>query len=317
MTPEHRRRWRYTDVPFHPMDYTVLGYLLFVGLLVIPFHSGVPRWPVYPVIHLSLALLIAELIRLTARNPTKMLQWLRTFYPAVGVTFAWTELNTLVTMIFPDYWATDLVVNLDTAIFRVHPTVWVQQYFTPWLTELMNFFYAVYFLFIPVSGFSLYFRGRKQETLDFLFPVCLTFAVAFVLFPLFPTEGAWHVLKDKHTIKPEGGCFLHLIQFIQGQGSIRGGAFPSSHTAAAFTILWATFKYQWKLGVVLLPCVLGVAVATVYCQYHHAVDSLAGMLLGTILYGVSTIILRRWYEKRNKKRTGRPKYHPETEVIDP
>ena len=204
-------------------------------------------------------------------------------------------------MILP-YWANDFVVSLDTAIFGVHPTVWVQNIFTPWLTELMNFFYAFYYFFIPISTFSLYFRRRKQETLDFLFLVFFTYSIAFLIFLLFPAEGPWVILKDLHTVRPEGGFFLKLNQFIQGRGSIRGGCFPSSHVAAAFTLLWATFRYQWKLGVFFSPVVFGMAAATVYCQYHHAVDALSGMILGSIFYGIGIFILRKWY-KTNKETT--------------
>ena len=291
-------RWfyrRYGQISFHLMDYTIFGYILFLGFLVIPFHNNVSLWGLYPVGHLFLSFLLLEFLRLYTNKPTKVLKFFRTFYPAIGLAFAWTELNSLITMILP-YWANDFVVDLDKSIFGVHPTVWVENIFTLWFTELMNFFYAFYYFFIPISAFLLYFRGREQETLDFLFLVFFTYCTVFLIFLLFPAEGPWIILNDLHTVQPEGGFFLELNQFIQGRGSIRGGCFPSSHVAAAFTLLWANFKYQWRLGVVLFPFVFGMATATVYCQYHHAVDALSGMILGSALYGIGILILR----KRNK-----------------
>ena len=300
---EHRwTQWftsRYGQIPFHPMDYTILGYVLLLGLLVIPFHRGIPRWGLYPIGHLIIAILILEFLRWSTGKQLKITQFLRTYYFGVGLALAWSELNTLVTMIFP-YWANDFVVDLDKAIFGVHPTVWIETLFTPWLTELMNFFYASYYLFIPVSTLSLYLRGRKEETLDLLFLVFFTYLTVFLIFLLFPAEGPWVILKDLHTRQPEGAFFLSLNQFIQGQGAIRGGCFPSSHVAAAFTILWGTFKYNWKLGIFLFPCVIGMTIATVYCQYHHAVDALSGMLLGTILYFIGIFILKRWHKNSGK-----------------
>jgi len=290
---------RYGRIEFHLMDYTIIGYLLFLGLLVIPFHSDVSRWGLYPIGHFLLVIGLLEFLRWFTNRPTEVLRFFRTFYPALGLTFAWTELNGLVTMIFP-YWANNFVVNLDKAIFSVHPTVWVQNIFTPWLTELMNFFYAFYYFFIPIGAFTLYCRGRKQETLDFLFLVFFTYCITFLIFLLFPAEGPWVILKDLHTVRPEGGFFLRLNQFIQGRGSIRGGCFPSSHVAAAFTLLWATFRVQQKLGIFLLPFVFGMATATVYCQYHHAVDALSGMILGTILYGLGLPILKKWQKSKKK-----------------
>lgn len=287
------------------MDYVVIGYILILGLLVIPFHydhylkQNITRWWLYPTGHIVLVFIILELLRLATHHSLKFLQFLRTFYPAILLSFAWTELNNLVTILFP-YWANDLVVTIDEAIFTVHPTVWVERLFTPWLTELMNFLYVAYFLFIPVSGFSLYFLGKKQKTLNFLFLVFLTYTTAFLLFLLFPAEGAWIILKHLHTIQHEGGFFLRMVQFLQGQGTIRGGALPSSHVSAAFTIVWATIRYQRKLGLILLPFAIGVAVSAVYLRYHHAIDALAGIIWGTFMYGVGILILKKWYKKNNE-----------------
>ena len=226
----------------------------------------------------------------------KIIQFLRTFYPAILLTYAWMELNTLVTILFP-YWASEFVINADKFIFSVHPTVWVERLFTPWLTELMNFFYVIYFIFIPVSGFSLYFSGRKDDALDFLFLVFLTYTSSFLLFFFFPAEGAWIILKHLHTKEAEGGIFTWLVHFIQGHGSIRGGAFPSSHVAAAVTIVMAMLKYNRKLGWILLSLTFGVVASTVYLRYHHAVDALGGIIWGTLMYGLGILILKNWRKK--------------------
>jgi len=151
-----------------------------------------------------------------------------------------------------------------------------------------------------MTTLSLYFRGRKQETFDYCFLIMFTYCTVFLLFLLFPAEGPWVILKEKHTIMPEGGFFLHLNQAIQGKGSIRGGCFPSSHVAAAFTILWGTLKYNRKLGIFLFPCIFGMAAATVYCRYHHAADAFSGMVLGTILYFVGNWILKKWHGQSTK-----------------
>ncbi len=289
---------RYGQISFHFVDYTIMSYVFFMGVLVIPFHHDVPHWGFYPFFHIVLLFLILEFLRWYTKRPTKILRFFRTFYPAFALPFAWSELNNFVTMIFP-YWANDFVVNLDLRIFGVHPTVWVEKLFRPWLTELMNFFYAFYFCFIPIGGLSLYLRKREKETLDFMFLVSFTYSISFILFLFFPAEGPWVILKNLHTVKPTGGFFLKLNQFVQGRGSIRGGCFPSSHVAAAFTIVWATFRYQWKLGIVLLPFAFGVAAATVYCRYHHGVDALSGMIFGTILYGVGVLILKQRDRRKN------------------
>ncbi len=288
---------RYASIRFQPVDITVLAYLVVLGLLTVPFHRNVTGWAWYPVIHAVVVFLILEFLRAVSGSGNTVLQFLRAFYPAFGITFLWTELDRLVTMVFP-YWANAFVIELDLKLFGTHPTVWVEQWFRPWLTELMNFFYAFYFLFIPIVGLVLFLKRKRQFLFDFMFLIMFTFCTAFLLFLLFPSEGAWIVLKDLHRVEPEGGFFLRLVHLIQSRGTIRGGAFPSSHVAAAFVIALATIRYERKLGWFLLPFAFGVALATVYCRYHHAVDAIAGMVYGVLCFAAGSRILAR------RKRTG-------------
>lgn len=293
MTIYTRIKNRYSGVHFHPMDYTTLGYLLFLGLLIIPFHNNVLHWWVYPFAHLIVVWILTELIRTADQRPSPVLSFLRTFYPALCLAPMWGELNGLINMMFP-HWANDFLVNTDLALFGVHPTVWVEKLFTPWLTELMNFFYISYFVFIPLGSFTLYFKGKQEETRDFFFLVFFTYTITFFLFLIFPAEGPWVILRDKHTIEPEGGIILRLVQFVEGRGSIKGGCFPSSHVAAAMTIALATLKSQKKIGIILFILSIGVAVSTVYCRYHHAIDSIAGIALGFSLFFAGNAILKKW-----------------------
>jgi membrane-associated phospholipid phosphatase len=286
-----RLRNRYQGVRFEWMDRVILVYLAGLGLLVVPFHHDVRHWPSVPAVHALLCLLIAELVRLNGRVRNPVLDFIRTFYPVLWISFAWSEMDNLVTMIFP-YWANAWVVGLDVKLFGVHPTVWVQQWFRPWLTELMNFFYCIYYCFPAMVTFPLYFRGRRRETFEYLFLVVFTFAVSFTLFLIFPAEGAWVVLKDLHTVQPTGGFFLHFIQWLQAHGTMRGGAFPSSHVAAAVVMALGGLRYNRRVGIVLVPLALGVALATVYCRYHHAVDAIAGIASGLLLYAAGTGLLK-------------------------
>jgi len=284
-------RKQVADWDLRPMDAVVLAYLALLGILVVPFHRDVRNWVAVPFVHAGLCAAVLGLIRWQSCRPGPVLDFVRTFYPVLWICFAWTEMDNLVTMIFP-YWANDFVVRADLWIFGVHPTVWVERLFRPWLTELMNFFYTIYYFFIAMITFPLYFRGKRKETDEFLFLVTFTFAVSFLLFLVFPSEGAWVILKDLHTVQPEGGFFLHFIQWVQSRGTMRGGAFPSSHVAAAFTIALAGLRYNRPAGIVIFPLAVGVALATVYCRYHHAVDAIAGIISGVILYGTGCRILR-------------------------
>ena len=55
---------RYGEIAFHPMDFTVIGYLLFLGILIIPFHNDVRLWGLYPIVHLIVVVLLLEFLRI-------------------------------------------------------------------------------------------------------------------------------------------------------------------------------------------------------------------------------------------------------------
>lgn len=273
------------------MDKVILGYIALLGTLIIPFHQNVPHWTIYPFLHAAIFFLLLELIRIS-ENASPFIQFFRTFYPILWILFAWKEMDQLVTMIFP-YWFNPILPKLDHFLFGVYPTVWVQQWFSPWLTELMHFFYGIYFLFIPLVALGLYAMGQHQKVYNFFFLISSTFALSFVLFLLFPAQGAWVFIREQHTIEPKGGFFLALIRLIQHQGTIRGGAFPSSHVAAAWVSALGAWRYLRPLGYVIFPLALGVTLATVYCRYHYAVDSIAGIALGIFVFITGTRFLVR------------------------
>lgn len=283
---------RYHDTPVFLMDKTILIYLGVLGLLVLPFHNEVRLWGLYPIVHTIIILILMEFFRFSSGRSHPIVRFFRFFYPIIFVSLGFKELDNLFNMMFPFY-GTDWAIKTDLALWGAHPTVWVQQCFTPWLTELMYFFYSVFWFYIPMVTFPLYFSERKQQAREAYFLILITYVACFLLFVLVPCEGAWIVLKSLYTVKPEGGFFLNLTNSVQAVGWVRGGALPSSHVAVAFTITWVAFKYLRRWGFLFLFLSIGIALATVYCGYHHAIDSIAGIAWGSLLFLIGQYILKK------------------------
>ena len=61
-----------------------------------------------------------------------------------------------------------------------------------------------------------------------------------------------------------------------------GGAFPSSHVAAAVVcVLMAARRYP-LLGWAFVPFCTSLIASTVYCRYHYAVDAVAGIFAAVV-----------------------------------
>jgi len=277
------------------MDWNCIIYMALIGFLLFFFHETVQNWPLHILIHAGFIIGIIEIIRVSEKKSGHQFLWfMRTFYPLAIIFYGWNELDALVPMIFGSYWATDFIVNLDQWIFGVHPTIWVQNLFTPWLDELMNFFYAGYytlFLFVPLS---LYMLKKRKAAIAIFSLATLTYLSNYLIFYILPVLGpkSLYMFQNMQINEQTGFLFTELNRFIQSNGGIKGGAFPSSHVAGA--IVWAlcALKYNRKLGILLSPIAIGIAFSRVYMGLHHAVDPIAGILWGILCYIIGLKIIR-------------------------
>jgi membrane-associated phospholipid phosphatase len=287
---------RYSDVRFRVMDIACVGFLGLVGFLLIFFHKTVDSWPRYVLIHAVLVVAVLELVRAGEKHPqSKILWFLRTFYPITIFLFGWSEVNTIVRMFFGTFWFTGPAIAMDKFLFGVHPSIWCQQFTSPVLDEVMGFFYASYYLFLPSVVLFLYIKGKREETLAVFSFLSVTLMSNYFLFYLLPalSPSMAGSLAHLHTKTYTGYFFMKTILAIQSNAGIAGGAFPSSHIAEAFVLVLAALRYAKKLGLVLLPVTFGVAVSTVYLGYHHAVDPISGFLWGGVCYIFTLNLLKR------------------------
>jgi len=75
-----------------------------------------------------------------------------------------------------------------------------------------------------------------------------------------------------------------LVYGTLAQGSSFGAAFPSSHVAATVAATLAALG-QWRpLGWTCAVLSALLAVGTVYCQMHYAVDATAGVAVGVLAW---------------------------------
>lgn len=287
---------RYSHAHFRLMDINCLTYLGLIGILLIFFHNSVNHWSLLILIHTVFVIGILEVVRLGKKYPhNKILGIFRTFYPVVVFLYAWEELDILVPMFSGTFWATDMIVRWDKLLFGVHPTIWFQQFYQPWLNELMNFFYASYYTFFILVPLSLYISKRKQAAFAVLSVATFVYFSNFCIFYLLPALAPPYIpmLQALQTKQQTGYLFVEINQIVQAQGGIRTGAFPSSHVAGALTWTLCALRYNRKLGYVLAPIAFGIAFSTVYMGLHHGVDPVFGYIWGGICFTIALKLIKK------------------------
>jgi membrane-associated phospholipid phosphatase len=288
--PRKRSSW---NALIRPVDGITLGYLFLLGLLILAFGRRLPGWGSFAALHAAAIAAILWLVRAAEEGASRPLVFLRDWYPALLIFPLFSEMHHVTTIFFP-FWANDWLIHLDHAMFGVHPTVWFEGLGTPFLTEIMVLFYMFYYIMLPAAGLSLYCHSRRGEFHNLMLNTMLSFYVSCAIFLLFPAESPRLTLAHLQSGPLQGWYFLAVLGSIQEFGGIHGGAFPSSHVAAAVAILFSVRRSERRLFCLMSPLVMGLAVSTVYCRYHYAADAIAGILVGLGCCAVGRRISLRW-----------------------
>lgn len=278
----------------HLADLCSLAYLAFsAGVVLLYQGPWLPRAPLY-----LLAAIAIPLLARRAADPAVGRSWriVAALYPCLLVAAAWGELRVLIPLPWEgNYWATDAVVRADVWLFGGHPTVGVQAWHRPWLDEVMAAIYVSYYVFLLVP-LLLILRGRDRAARAAAALVSLTYTVNFAFFVLVPVKSPPQILGEYPGLVASGftgWAVADALRALQGSESVLGAAFPSSHVAGSVVCALAAWRWMRPLGRVLVPLSGGVALATVYLGYHHALDPLTGVLWGGAAYAVGIALMER------------------------
>lgn len=282
-----RADWRQKLLFF---DKLTLGYLILLPILILLSGKHVHLWPMIAIVHPILIIGVLALISNEAVLPGA-LRWLRDWYPMLFFTFFFGTIGRLVTLFFP-FWLEPFLLKSDIWFFGEHPWEFFARHLTPLTTEIFSFAYWSYYFLIPLAVWVPYRAARARFAKKHaaappfdrvMARVCLTMFTCYACFLLMPARGPHHVMNLDHELLFAGGWFYNSILFIQGKGSVVGAAFPSSHVAAAWTVLLALRQSFRKLFWTLLPLVVVLSASTFVIQYHYVIDSVGGFLVAAVI----------------------------------
>jgi membrane-associated phospholipid phosphatase len=190
---------------------------------------------------------------------------------------------------------------MDRAIFGVVPCVYAERFISRPLTELMQFFYMNFFWIAPSTAFILLARRRWTEFRETVFGIVLCFYIGYALYVIFPAAPPRLVLVREFTKSlqgyPRAFSALSAEAFSLLPVDSRA-AFPSLHTAVSTVALVFAWRHIRVWFWVLVPCVLGLWVSTIYLRHHFFVDLVAGWILAPIAIWLSPRIDRYWANRQ-------------------
>ena len=215
----------------------------------------------------------------------------------------------------------------EQALFGCQPALaFARDFPSPVVSELMSMGYASYYPMIALVTFFYFFcrYGEFERASLVILASFFAYYVAFVLVPVAgPTfyykavgldsiaRGVFPALGDyfntHHDCLPTpgyaDGVFYDLVEQAKAAGERPTAAFPSSHVGiSTVCMLLAAHTRQRRLVWTMMPFYVLLCLSTVYIQAHYAIDALAGLVSGGVLYAALMWLSRGNVTKKQGKR---------------
>ena len=275
-------------------DGLILFTLGFFSLLALLFSPRVEGWGLLILKNVGAALGYLLVVYFSQRANTK---FLRFFLRVAAVTLTYAYLFGAVDklqLIIHGHWFDDYVLDGEQYLFGVQPTLWLQHFTTPALTEWMMFAYVIYVPMYPVlCGIIYYLRGDVAME-DYFFTLGFTNILCDVGFILFPVAGPIATIGSLYTVPLNGYVFTFLGELMRSNLHYVGGTIPSPHCAAA-TIMWImAYRYHRPSFYILTPIVLSLYVSTFYARYHYVTDAVVGVAVAFLALAIVPMLIKGW-----------------------
>jgi len=217
--------------------------------------------------------------------------------------FLYTSLGTVAFEAIP--WRGDqALLAADRMLgFGRAPGIWISDHVAtcPWAVEGLAAFYGGFIPYLYLTIF-LGLLGRPPEARQvFVLAFALLYAVSFMGYLFVPAQGPILAAPGEYQAALQGGVFLRLV--VRSIDALGGphGAFPSLHVGASVLAMTFDLRYGDRLrGLVYMPLVLLIALATLVLRYHYVVDLFLGA--GLALGGRAGA--RWWYDRADRAGEG-------------
>lgn len=184
-----------------------------------------------------------------------------------------------------------LMANIDRALLGVNPTVWMEQWTRPLLTDIMYLFYLFYFPMPLIILGWMYATGKLQQVEESFFLYLVCYYGAYILYFFIPVEGPRLFLRHLQTVALDGVVISEPIRrLIDTLEPNKLDAFPSLHAAILTVTMIITYRHNRKLFYAFIPCALGITISLVYLRYHYVIDVIVGFVWALASYRIAITV---------------------------
>ena len=276
-----------------PIHGLTLFFLIGLTFLTLLFRGRIPLWHSLIFRYLLwIGLLFVIQLSSNQKRMGKFRDFVYTFSPILFIILIYESLGDLIHYLHPDI--DPALIRIDLFLFGVQPTLWMQRWIVPWLTDLLSLAYVSYY-FLPVTLMVVLYLKKRPGLYPVIFTLALGYYISFIGYILFPAVGPRFAMTSLYTVPLEGSFITHWVK--DGLNAIehnKRDCMPSGHTQIALTVLYLAYRYERTIFYVILPFVCGLVLSTVYLRYHYVIDLFAGTAIATACMIISPRFYRWW-----------------------
>ncbi|HDZ61976.1 MAG TPA: phosphatase PAP2 family protein [Nitrospirae bacterium] len=284
-----------------PVDTLIFGFIAALAAITIIFMRQIPKAYSILSVYVFLSVGLVFLIFISKKHKGSILTFIHNVaYPYLVIVLVFNTLGGLIKYINPVSYD-HILIRLDYLIFGAHPTIALERFVSPIITELLQYAYISYY-FLPIILATALIIKKKDAELDrAIFLVALCFFLSYIGYIFIPAIGPRFTMNHIQSFDLHGVLFRDIIDStLNALEGLKRDAFPSGHTAVSLVVLYIAYRFERNLFLVFLPFVLALMFSTVYLRYHYAVDTFAGVLLAVFTVIVGERIYNKW-EKKQKQ----------------
>ena len=288
-----------------PVEISSAFFIVIFLSLTLLFSNRIPSSQLLLVKYMGLLLLIV-LARRTAERMEKT-GWVlfRDSLPVLLVFEVYDGLGYMLHQINP-HDADSVLLQIDRLLFGTDPTLWLQQFVTPFLNDLVHLAYFSFYLVPILLAVVLWAKGKREAFNRFILGAANAFYLCYLGYILVPAAGPRATLAPFYRVSLEGTAITDFVRgFVASAESLQWDCFPSGHTAVILVVLWYAFREESAAFYFLLPIACLLLVSTVYCRYHYVIDLMAGIPVAAI-----SVLLGDWLEYKSIQHRNRNSIRP-------
>lgn len=290
-------------------DLFILGVMTSILVTAVISMGGQIRWFQASVglpLSMMVSVLVVKFFFRRANSFRDAFLILRDWMPFLFISFIYENLHDVAKNAM-SWDVAGYLYQIDVMIFGVEPTLWIQKYFSPLLTDLMAISYAQYFFLPLFIMFFLSVQNRRTEFRHMALTISFVFLIGFLCYVFLPANPPRYFITDLYSSPVKlYGLFLYdrLQSTWDGLSVISGGAFPSLHVGISTVALIYAYrlrglsKFYACLWYVYIPLVISLWISTVYLRHHWFIDIVAGWAVAGFGFLLSNFFLEQWKKLR-------------------